>query len=289
MGLFFPSNSKKKKKNTNLEKYSLEFEDITNKIEYYTERINKSKANYNFRTFLKLLFTLVVCNIILGFILKYYVSYHYYYYQSFHGYIKLFTIVSDLLILYLYRKSHYHRINKWTKKIIRLRKLHQDKIEDLKNSTSFNSVGALINRYSAGQNGDEDEAKLLDKEVLAKKKQLQELKEELDVLRKQGGGANIASSNKWFDKALSLLSGEENCITDNNSGNMEIVICPICKANSGMFKWKFTTINFICPNCKSESVIKSSLKRLSDGLEDSSNNKDIGTVSNESDTKIKKE
>ncbi|KAL6946939.1 hypothetical protein ACO0QE_001795 [Hanseniaspora vineae] len=241
-----------------LTRYSVQLSKLTEKIEQTNKKLDKNnKQNHYYK-----LFVLSIISILISSAIQWAVP---------HFLTSKIKIVLNLVTLvwpFVYYKFLQVRHNVLLKRLTVLRERHNATLEELKNKTSFYNTAAIINRYSAGQYGDQDEAKILDQEVLQKQEQLNEIRKELQENSKQ----SKEETDKWFDKCLNALAGGDtlggplpHTSTGNldpiNSQTMVRIICPQCQYDSGMYKLKDdNSCVFSCPHCSFKGALDGSKK-----------------------------
>lgn len=152
-------------------------------------------------------------------------------------------------------------LNKWFEFLSRrygnnlnkLKSLHQEKMEELKDKTNFYYTSSLIQRFSSGDTGSDDLMLLMDDEVKSKREQLEKLKDELEALRSKEDTEkqdDAEARDKWFDKVVGLLSGGDESSTLQKS--LTLIVCPQCKQSHGCYGVRGVPYQYICPNCKFE-------------------------------------
>ena len=167
-----------------------------------------------------------------------------------------------LILVKLLTNTLYSRYNqRQYKKLGKLRAAHQKKLDKLKEETHYNETNSIIQRFSSGDDQSQDALLLLDEELSEKYKELNNLKLELEELKKQslrGSRASNGNNNSegddgdgedgareaWFDKVIGLLAGG-NEITHLP----RLIVCPRCRRHAGCYRMIGQPINYSCPFC----------------------------------------
>lgn len=241
-----------------LTRYSVQLSKLTEKIDQTNKKLAKNnKHNHYYK-----LFIFSIISILLSSAIQWAVPY------LLSSKMKMVLNFVTLVWPFIYYKFLQVRHNVLLKRLTVLREKHNTTLEDLKNKTSFYNTAAIINRYSAGQYGDQDEAKILDQEVLQKQEQLNEIRKELQENSKQ----SKEETDKWFDKCLNALAGGDTLVgplPHQNAGNLDPInsqtmiriICPQCQYDSGMYRVKDDPMCvFNCPHCAFNGTLDGSQK-----------------------------
>ena len=166
-----------------------------------------------------------------------------------------------LILVKLLTNTVYSRYNqRQYKKLGKLRAAHQKKLNKLKEETHYNETNSIIQRFSSGDDQSQDALLLLDEELSEKYKELNNLKLELEELKKQSlrgrdsSGINNSDRDEndgedgareaWFDKVIGLLAGG-NEITHLP----RLIVCPRCHRHAGCYRMIGQPINYSCPFC----------------------------------------
>lgn len=168
-----------------------------------------------------------------------------------YKYTELGIIVSGPILLVLITKLikfyYFKRIQRIENYVEQLRSQHQEKIEELKAKTNFQSTQALLNRFADG--GDVNAH--VDEELLEKQKQLEEIKQ----LSLQGNNEaqrfnaypGMQVHHHWYDSIIDLVVGTD----ELSPNNRYALICINCSSHNGLAPpgRKPEYVKYICPRC----------------------------------------
>lgn len=168
-----------------------------------------------------------------------------------YNYTELGIILSGPILLVLITKLikfyYYKRIQRVENYVEHLKTQHQEKIEELKNKTNFQSTQALLNRFADG--GDVNAQ--LDEELLEKQKQLEEIKQ----LSLQGNNEAqrfnaypaTQARHHWYDSIIDLVVGAD----ELSPNNRYALICINCSSHNGLAPpgRKPEYVKYVCPRC----------------------------------------
>ncbi|CCC67187.1 hypothetical protein NCAS_0A06290 [Naumovozyma castellii] len=147
-----------------------------------------------------------------------------------------------------------YKVDTWLRgrqqrRLSKLRAVHQQKLDKLKQDTNFHETNSIIQRFSSGANQSEDAMTLMDEELKLKYDELNNLKNELHQLQLENGkdAQNEKSKKKndiWFDKVIGVLAG------GNDLSNIpKPVICSNCKRHAGSYRLINKPLQYVCPFC----------------------------------------
>lgn len=131
-----------------------------------------------------------------------------------------------------------------SRKLGKLRAIHQEKLEKLKEETNYHATNSIIQRFSQGEDQSEDAMQLMDEELKSKYEELNNLKDELAQFRQNDSLKDKQERDKWFDKVINALAGG-----DNVNGVPRPIVCNNCKRQSGAYHLGNRPLQYICPFC----------------------------------------
>lgn len=153
-----------------------------------------------------------------------------------------------VLLLGLIKYSAYRTYlwfrSRQSRKLGKLRALHQKKLEKLKEETNYHATNSIIQRFSQGEDHSEDALLLMDEELKNKYKELSNLKEELAQFRQDDRLKDKKERDKWFDKVINAVAGG-----DSVSGMFLPIVCPKCKGQTGLYHLGNRAFKYVCPLC----------------------------------------
>lgn len=129
-------------------------------------------------------------------------------------------------------------------KLGKLRAVHQEKLEKLKEETNYHATNSIIQRFSQGEDQSEDAMLLMDEELKSKYEELNVLKDELAQFRQNDSLKDKQERDKWFDKVINALAGG-----DNINGMSRPIVCNKCKRQTGAYRMGNRPLQFVCPFC----------------------------------------
>lgn len=165
-----------------------------------------------------------------------------------HGEIAL-ILGSPILIILMVKFINFYftkRITRIESHIEHLQSQHEAKIEELKNKTNFSSTQALLNRFADGS----DLNAQLDEELLAKQKQLEEIKKlslEGNNEAQRFNAYQNQGKHHWYDSIVDVVVGTDELSPQNRYA----LICVNCSSHNGLAPpgQKPEFVKYICPRC----------------------------------------
>ncbi|QLQ79971.1 hypothetical protein HG537_0C06200 [Torulaspora globosa] len=142
-----------------------------------------------------------------------------------------------------YRSGQWNR-NRQSRKLAKLRALHQEKLEKLKEETNYHATSSIIQRFSQGEEQSEDAMILMDEELRDKYRELNDLKEELAQFKQEDKLKDKKERDKWFDKVINALAGG-----DTVNKMFLPITCPKCQAQTGVYRLGNLAFRYVCPVC----------------------------------------
>ncbi|CAI4039565.1 hypothetical protein SMKI_08G2330 [Saccharomyces mikatae IFO 1815] len=227
-------------------KYTADLSQITSQIHQLDVALKKSQSILNQwqsnLTFYGIAFTALA------------LSYVYWEYHGFWPYLVITTVLclgSLILVKWALTKLYAFYNNNRLRKLGKLRAVHQKKLEKLKEETHYNATSSIIQRFSSGEDQNDDAMVLLDDELNAKYQELNNLKAELEKFKKESHieGLKKEDSDAWFDKIIGALAGGNELNSTNSLSPFRKIICPQCHQRSDCYRLANKPIVFICPHC----------------------------------------
>ena len=159
-------------------------------------------------------------------------------------YIVVILIIYVIIIYILLKLKSWER-QYCTNRLSKLRSEYDDTLNQFKEDTKFNESISMLQRF----NGGVDQIELVNEELKGKYEELNELRLEIDKLRKKGGeyhgdddDKNNNKNNKiWLDKIVGLMSGGDDVLVK--------VLCPKCKKFNGLYRYVNEPIEYKCVDC----------------------------------------
>ncbi|CAI4052178.1 hypothetical protein N7582_005385 [Saccharomyces uvarum] len=181
-------------------------------------------------------------------------SYTYWEYRGYWPYlvVTLFLCLSSLILVkWTLTKLYALYNNNRLRKLSKLRAVHQKKLEKLKEETHYNATSSIIQRFSSGDDQNDDAMVFLDDELNAKYQELNNLKTELEKFKKQSHveGLKKEDSDAWFDKIIGLIAGGNELSSTNSLSPFKKIVCPECHWKSSCYRLGDRPILFVCPQC----------------------------------------
>ncbi|CAI5058446.1 BEM_collapsed_G0026600.mRNA.1.CDS.1 [Saccharomyces cerevisiae] len=227
-------------------KYTADLSQITSQIHHLDVALKKSQSILSQwqsnLTFYGIAFTVLA------------LSYTYWEYHGYRPYLvvtALLCIGSLILFKWALTKLYAFYNNNRLRKLAKLRAIHQKKLEKLKEETHYNATSSIIQRFSSGEDQNDDAMVLLDDELNAKYQELNNLKTELEKFKKESHvkGLKKEDSDAWFDKIISVLAGGNELDSTSSLSPFKKIICPQCHWKSNCYRLASKPIIFICPHC----------------------------------------
>lgn len=154
------------------------------------------------------------------------------------------SITLLVLIKYAAYKAGQWNRGRQSRNLAKLRASHQEKLEKLKEETNFHATNSIIQRFSQGEDQSEDAMLLMDEELRNKYKELNDLKDELAQFKQEDTLKDKKERDKWFDKVINALAGG-----DSVNKMFLPVVCPKCKAQTGVYHLGNLAFKYVCPLC----------------------------------------
>ncbi|CAI4064152.1 hypothetical protein SKDZ_08G2370 [Saccharomyces kudriavzevii ZP591] len=227
-------------------KYTADLSQITSRIHQLDVALKKSQSILNQwqsnLTFYGVAFTVLT------------LSYTYWKHHGYWPYLVISAVLclgSLILIKWALTKLYAFYNNNRLRKLGKLRAVHQKKLEKLKEETHYNATSSIIQRFSSGEDQNDDAVVLLDDELNAKYQELNSLKSELEKFKKESHvkGLKKEESDAWFDKIIGVLAGGNELNSTNSLSPFRKIVCPQCHWKSDCYRLANKPILFVCPQC----------------------------------------